>query len=238
MATREVTVLGVLFKGRKKDGDFKFMASRPEHANSVFVIGENYMDMLFSTDDGGGTAALRSQTWPNTERPCAVGIPTGWSQETGGFRSLIPVVKTLIDYGVDRIIAHLIKFPHVNKIIYSADSTNGSKIGVGIFKHTLSDEVRDYMSSAVHDIPRRFAVASKQRSLTMAQIRNHEITAPVPAFMFAQVIHERDRIARIAAEDKEKLKRLSGSKRSAESAPAGSIDVVKRSRPITSFLAK
>ena len=48
-------------------------------------------------EDGGGTAALRTKTWPIAESPCAVGIPTGWSQETGGFISLLPIVKTLID---------------------------------------------------------------------------------------------------------------------------------------------
>ena len=74
-----VTVFGVFFKGRKKDGDFQYMARRPEHANSVFIICENYMDMLYANEDGDGTAALRTKTWPLAENPCAVGIPTGWS---------------------------------------------------------------------------------------------------------------------------------------------------------------
>ena len=66
MDARNITVLPVLFKGRKKDGDFKYMTGRPEHANSVFILAENYRDMLLATEDGGGTAALRIKTWPNS----------------------------------------------------------------------------------------------------------------------------------------------------------------------------
>lgn len=210
MEGRNITVLPVLFKGRKKDGDFKYMAGRPEHANSVFIVAENYRDMLLSTEDGGGTAALRTKTWPISNAPCAVGIPTGWSQETGGFVSLLPVVKTLVDLSIKRVLAHLIENPHVNKIIYSADSTDDSKLGVGIFKTTLSDDVRNYISSAIHDIPRRFARALKVDPIfpTTEQLRQQEITTPVPVFMFAEVIHERARAARVAGDAQEKLKRL------------------------------
>ena len=190
MAPRDISVIGVVFKGRKKDGDFKYMATRPEHANTVFIITENYRDMLFSSENGGGTAALRSRTWPLSKTPCAVGIPTGWSQEVGGFVSLLPHVKQLVDLGVERVVAHLIEHPHVKKVIYSADETDHSQLGVGIFKSTLSDEVRKYISSAIHDIPRRFArVLQKPVRKTKEQIRKEETTTPVPAFMFAEVMH-------------------------------------------------
>lgn len=210
MDSRAITVLPVLFSGRKKDGDFKYMAGRPEHANSLFILAENYRDMLLSTEDGGGTAALRTKTWPNSKSPCAVGIPTGWSQETGGFISLVPIVKTLVDLSINRVVAHLIENRDVNKIIYSADSADDSKIGVGIFKKTLHDDVRDYISSAIHDIPRRFARALKadSRFPTTKQLRQQEISTPVPVFMFAEVIHERARAARVASEAQEKLKRV------------------------------
>jgi hypothetical protein len=210
MDARTITVLPVLFKGRKKDGDFKYMVGRPEHANSLFMVAENYRDMILSTEDGGGTAALRTKTWPTAKSPCAVGIPTGWSQETGGFISLLPIVKTLVDLSINRVIAHLIENPNVNKIIYSADSADDSKIGVGIFKKTLHDDVRDYISSAIHDIPRRFAGALKaaQSFPSTKELREQEITTPVPVFMFAEVIHERARAARVAGEAQEKLKRV------------------------------
>ena len=209
MDARNITVLPVLFKGCKKDGDFKYMAERPEHANSVFIVTENYRDMLLSTENGGGTAALRTKTWPTSKAPCAVGIPTGWSQETGGFVSFLPIVKTLVDLSVNRIVAHLLENPHVNKVIYSADSTDDSKIGVGIFKTTLSDDVRDYISSAIHAIPRLFALALKKPTFpTTEQLRQQEITTPVPVFIFAEVIHERARAVRIAGEAQEKLKRV------------------------------
>ena len=97
-------VMGVVYRGKKKDGDFNFMIKRPEHANSVFIICENVHDMILSTENGGGTAVLRDSTWPNSDTPRAVGIPTGWSQETGGFRVLVKEVCTLIDLAIDRVV--------------------------------------------------------------------------------------------------------------------------------------
>jgi hypothetical protein len=230
-----VTVLGVLFKGRKQDGDFQFMVEQPEHANSVFVICENYMDMLYANENGGGTAALRTKTWPIAKEPRAVGIPTGWSQETGGFRSLIPIVRTLIDLAVDRVVAHIIKYPNVNKVIYSADGTNDNKLGVGIFKKTLSATVCNYMSAAIRDIPQRLTVAlSKSNFPTVENLRDQEILAHVPAFIFGQVIHERDRTARIALELQKKMKRA-GDKRPADPASGGPS---KRNHTITSFVSR
>jgi len=209
MAARDICVLPVLFKKRGADGDFKYMSTRPEHTNSVFILAENYRDMLFFTDDGGGTAALRTKTWPNTNNPCAVGVPTGWSQETGGFASLLPIVRTLVDLSIDRVVVHLIEHPHVNTVIYSADSSDDSKIGVGIFKTTLSVQVRDYISDAIHDIPLRFAHAvNDPNRKTMEELRELEITAPVPAFMFAEVIHGERRATRAFAEMKTVATRL------------------------------
>lgn len=226
---RTIAVRGVLFTEREKDGDFKYMSARAEHANSVFIVGENYLDMLFNTKDGGGTAAIRTKTWPNTDGPCAVGIPTGWSQESGGFRMLLPVVRKLIDAGIDRVVAHLIKFPHVNEVIYSADIADQSKLGVGIFKSTLSDDVRDYLTTAVHDIPNRFAKVATNPALqkTTEQIREEEITMKeVPAFLFAQVVHESARLARIASDAQKKLKTLTTNK--SKMRPSASAPPVKR----------
>ena len=103
----------------------------------------------------------------------------------------------LVDLGVERVVRHLIEHPHVSKVIYSADETDQSQLGVGIFKSTLSDEVRKYISSAIHDIPRRFKrTLEKPARKTMEQIRKEETTTPVPAFMFAEVMHEWKRIVR------------------------------------------
>tara|TARA_B110000046_G_scaffold185548_1_gene227662 strand:- start:2249 stop:2923 length:675 start_codon:yes stop_codon:yes gene_type:complete len=209
-----VVVCGVLFNRLGEEGDFSYMAHQPEHANAVFVICENVCDLFYAKENGGGTAALRTETSPISENPCAVGIPTGWSHETGGFRSLIPVVRTLIDLAVARVVAHLIKYPHVNKVLYSADNVDINMLGAGIFKNTLSAEVCHYMSVAVRDIPQRHASALSKGSFpTFEELRAQEILAPVPAFVFAQVIHERDRTARMYLALKGKLKLAGVNKR-------------------------
>lgn len=204
--TPSIAIHPVLFLGKERCGDFAYMAPRPEYANSVFLICENYMDMLFCNEDGAGTAALRTRTWPLSKSPCAVGIPTGWSVDTGGFRVLVDTVRRLIDLAIDRVIAHLIEHPNVDTVIYSADPTDSQQMGVGIFKNTLSEDVREYISAAIHDIPRRHANALVASDFsTTEQLRDAEILLPVPAFTFAQVIHERDVLLQTVAQLHKKL---------------------------------
>ena len=204
--TPSIAIRPVLFVGKESCGDFAYMAPRPEYANCVFLICENYMDMLFCNENGAGTATLRKRTWPLSKSPCAVGIPTGWSVETGGFRVLVDSIRRLIDLAIDRVIAHLIEHPNVDTVIYSADPTDNAQMGVGIFQATLSQAVREYISTAIHDIPRRHANALAASDFpTMEQLREAEILLPVPAFTFAQVIHERDVLARTVAQLRKNL---------------------------------
>ena len=180
-----VTVTGVVFRRRRQLGDFKWMAAQPEYADAVFLISENFLDMLFETDNGGGTAVLRKETWPNTQTPHAVGIPTGWSQETGGFRVLDNTVKDVLHLAAMRVVAHLYENPHVKRIIYSADEKDEKLIGCGIFKETLHPAVIKHISAVIHNLPNLPAVISPQPT---ASIRHKEYSF----VQLAQAFHERD----------------------------------------------
>ena len=192
-----VTVTGVVFRRRLEIGDFKWMVTQPEYADAVFLISENYLDMLFDTDNGGGTAILRKKTWPNTKTPRAVGIPTGWSQETGGFRVLDRTVKDVIHLAAMRVIAHLHENPYVKQIIYSADEDDEKLIGCGIFKKTLDPAVIKHISAVIHKLPDLYTSTSAQ---TTASIRKKEYSF----VQLAQALHERDWIMRQMREMKAK----------------------------------
>ena len=99
-----LTVAGVVFKARRKPGDFKGMPTRPEYANSVLIFSEHILDMLFDSDNGGGTAAIRKSTWPNAQTPQAVGIP---SQETEGFHILDRAASDVMQLAPMRLLSHL-----------------------------------------------------------------------------------------------------------------------------------
>ena len=104
---RPVKVYGVLFSGLNKIGDFAWMVKKQKYNNTLFVIMENFLDAI--SDDksaGGGTATLRPFTKVNdtdTVPPRAVGIPTGWSMESGGFSHVGIESKRAIDLSVERI---------------------------------------------------------------------------------------------------------------------------------------
>lgn len=188
-----IRVMGVAYDSSDEATSFQSMVCRSEYANAVFLLHESWTSMLFSTKNGGGTASLREWTWPLCKgTPRAVGIPTGWCEAAGGFDSLVPCVKNVINLSIKRVVAHLIEHPQITTVIYSADPTDTGMIGVGIFRRTLGEDVRSYISTIIHDIPRLYALAREDPDyMTKEQIRDEEVKAQVPAIMFAEVLRGR-----------------------------------------------
>ena len=181
-------VKGVVFRVKKADGDFQWMAKQAQYNDSVFLIMENFLDMLFATQTGGGTAVLRDQTWPMSTAPRAVGIPTGYSQETGGFRMLDKSVREIIDLGFERLRAHVREVPNVRMIVYSADGKNPSLIGCNIFKATLSQDVLQYITQRIHEFPSWYDASQGTPQPNTEAIREKEYGY----VQLAQALHERD----------------------------------------------
>lgn len=175
MASRPVTVVATTFKGRKKDGDFKWMVKQPENDDALFIIAENYLDSVRDdASEGGGTACLRMLTPDRVADgvvPRAVGIPTGWSLQTRGFSQLDSLyVKTIIDLSLDRASIVLSQHPQIKRLIYSSDAADPLLVGVGIFGDTLCPNVRKYISDQIQKLPAR-----QQNKRTLDQVRRAEL---------------------------------------------------------------
>ena len=144
----EVQLQPVRFTKKGCDGDYNWMIKQPSYDDAFFVVLENFLDMKDVTSgNGGGTAVLRLHCH-NMRRPSlkqktirAVGIPTGWSAETGGFIELSDTVKCVIDIAFQRLINHLDNMPKFKRLIYSCDDEDKTLIGTGIFKGTLVSTV-------------------------------------------------------------------------------------------------
>ena len=123
---RQVAVVGKLYAGKDKDGDFKWMIKQKEYNDTLFLIAENVLDSLL--DDsvaGGGTAVLRMkcpQRVAQDETPRAVGVPTGWSLTASGFPLMDNYIKTVIDLSLDRIALVFYKYSQFKRLIYSFDA--------------------------------------------------------------------------------------------------------------------
>ena len=200
---RRLVVEEVFYTHKRKPGDYAVIVNDPRYANCLLLIAENVLDQIFSTKPGGGTACLREYTYPSMEVVRAAGIPTGWSQESGGFMILDRKVREMIDLAFLRIKKHVALQPEIKRIVYSADEAEPTLIGQGIFK--IAYEVRVYISKAIHDLPHvcwETAVFPSLRS-----IRDDEIYAGA---QIAQLVMERAVAMQCVHKLKHRLAELEG----------------------------
>ena len=201
-----VIVESSVFVKAKAPGDFLWMVKRPEYADALFIIGENFLDsMRTKATAGGGTARLRPYTYQLMSAadrlagkpPRAAGVPTGFSINTEGFPYLDDhYIKRAIDLSLERIVLILDTYPGIKRVIFSSDPNNSSLIGTNIFKSTLSPIVIEYISKAIHNLPQR-----SPSTYTFLQIREMECKL-VPFAL------KEDRYARVLDQLRDKEKEI------------------------------
>lgn len=141
-------VYGCVFKHSNTIGDFSWMILQPEFQNYLFIFNDNTesfpnnyptLDKI-NCEKGGGNAAIRP--YQCVKPPKSKGIPTG-SLTNGGFTSLTPNVKNIIDIALSQIKDILSNYKY-DGIIYSATSMQNDLLGTGIFNVGL--DVRTYIT--------------------------------------------------------------------------------------------
>jgi|EP00966_Prymnesium_polylepis_P210565 hypothetical protein len=227
--SRKLTVRGVPFARKNIDGDYKWMVKQPKYYDALFVIMENFADMV--GDDrsaGGGTACLRPVTLFHSKqhmKPRAAGIPTGWSSECGGFRRLAAKhEKKAIDLALEKLVLILDTWPSINLVIFSCDDNDHKKIGTGIFKDSLHPIVVDYISTQLQLLPSR-----AQSKWTFDKIRMHELWLGPTMADHKRIAFLEDRVATLEKKPK---------KASTGGSAGASKAVVLATKPITSFMDK
>ena len=140
-------------------GDFDWMHKQPQYQDALFVSLENVIDMMTANVPGGGSACLRDKAFYDSltesdKKKCSVGIPTGWSKESGGFTVLDTRTRGVIDGSFDRLCRVLQYFPkRFKRVIYPCDETDPTRIGTRIFKGSLAETVIEYISMRLHALP-------------------------------------------------------------------------------------
>ena len=140
-----VQVIGSIFDGRDRDGDFTWMIEQPEYADALFIFNDN--EELFRTHQrdpgdprgcarGGGNAAIRPYQCVEPVR--AAGIPTGVGG--AGYPELTDAVRDVIDEAVAEVRALLASGAYA-RVFYSAEP--GGQLGSGIF--VIDEDVKSYV---------------------------------------------------------------------------------------------
>jgi hypothetical protein len=139
-------LVGSVFQGGSKPGDFSWMIEQPEYSDALFIFNDNEQEFYLHRQQhapgsdrcspGGGNATIRPYQCRLPQR--ATGVPTG--SNGVGYSQLNKHVRGVIDEALGTI-ADLVAGGQVATVIYSADQAGG--LGTGIFK--VGPDVRGYI---------------------------------------------------------------------------------------------
>jgi hypothetical protein len=148
----QMQVIGSVFSGAGKDGDFDWMITEDHYEDALFVFNDNEAQYKAHRDrptdlagagcaPGGGNAIIRPYQCKTPPR--AAGIPTG-----PNYDSLTPEVKQIIDEAIATIKSIAVREPY-KRIIYSAANPNGD-LGTSIFH--VGNDVNEYIVSRLKSL--------------------------------------------------------------------------------------
>jgi hypothetical protein len=140
----KIEIIGNIYKGREKDGDFHWMIKQDIYKDILFLFNDNeeYHD---TNARGAGNAIIRKYNKYNKklEKPRSAGIPTGTLRD-GGYEELNDHVKKQVKTAIQEIKEIIIKYNY-KKICYSSEKDG--ILGTGIF--TVDRDVLIYITNKI-----------------------------------------------------------------------------------------
>jgi hypothetical protein len=146
-------VVGSVFKGRDRIGDFGWMIQQAEFQDALFIFNDNEEQFLehqrnpkstFGCAQGGGNAIIRPYQCLST--PKASGIPTG--KQGRGYSQLTPEVQQMINDAI-QVILKLLETGGYQRVFYSAANAQGD-LGTGIFE--VGSDVKSYVTQQLKSL--------------------------------------------------------------------------------------
>lgn len=168
---RRVAVQAVCFGHGFMGGDFyRILTNDSACKESLCIFNDNTDQWEFygahpteRQHAGGGNACARP--WQHLED--AIGMPTGpyasltetHNVSFAGEEKTIHTAKEIIDEAIKRIVRLLVKHPEKETIYYSVDTPASKKIGLAIFRHAVGNDVVDYITDKIIELPRLVRLA-------------------------------------------------------------------------------
>ena len=152
----KIQILPVVFTRAKQYGDFSWMITRPEYADTLFIFNDNEEQFKYfleclrtgtwtrnACDPGGGNSAIRPYQCETP--PKAAGIPTGSNGR--GYQD-ITTAKPNIDYSI-QYIRTLLNSGRYKRVAYSA-AADGRTLGTSIF--SPSADIKEYIVKSIENL--------------------------------------------------------------------------------------
>lgn len=139
-----VKVIGTIYEGRGKLGDFSWMVNQEEYKNSLFIFNDN-IECHFRDNAGSGNAIMRKYNrYSKLEIPRSAGIPTG-SLSKDGFTELNDEVKFIVKASIQEIKDLISKYKY--DTIYFSKDKNKDLLGTAIFE--VNEDVLKYITKKI-----------------------------------------------------------------------------------------
>ncbi|MAU01369.1 MAG: hypothetical protein CL608_29870 [Anaerolineaceae bacterium] len=161
-----VEVVPTIFDPTQVMGNFGRMLNDANiRSNSVCIFNDNTNQWEFAglhpttrQPAGGGNAIARPWEYLGD----AIGIPTGpyasltemkYVQFPGEDSRSLRSAKEIIDEAFKRVVRKQLANPDKDIFYYSADENDGKRLGLGIFANAVGDDVVEYHTKKLQDLP-------------------------------------------------------------------------------------
>jgi hypothetical protein len=168
---RRLVVQPVCFGHGFKRGDYyQMLTDNDVRPSSLCIFNDNTRQWAdhgahptAPQDAGGGNACARP--WQHLGH--SIGMPTGPFSNLSevnivslaGEPAAPHTAKAIIDEASLRIVRTLAQHTEKDTVYYSVDTPDSRQIGLNIFRGMVGDDVVDYISDKIHDIPRQVRLA-------------------------------------------------------------------------------
>jgi ribosome-associated translation inhibitor RaiA len=152
----QIRVKGLHYHGKDRIGDSEWMLKLQDTGTRfkqrfVYIFNENVKDSD-SGIKGGGSASARP--WTKKSNPTALGLPTGWSVESGGFKEMSIHVRKAIDTAFLKLELILQDDQSIQYVFFSCSDDDPTQIGSSIFR--INDNVLNYINEKLRNFERYY----------------------------------------------------------------------------------
>jgi hypothetical protein len=140
-----MNVIGTVFSGKGKEGDFEWQINSGKYEDALFIFNEDESRAKWKKA-GRGNAVIRKYNKYAVDKPRSVGVLTG--TKAGGYSELTEAIKSKIDECIKEIKDTIQRYGY--KTIYYSSKTKNGLLGTSIFQ--VDEKVLLYITQELKNL--------------------------------------------------------------------------------------